>query len=108
MAERAGNRVVTSMRGEKVDFDLQEIKDQMANTPSSEDIKQRERFIDLKKKRGTRRNLKTMLEEQANSRASVKAALERQALNVEQSEVEQVEESVPETEVTARKINRKS
>jgi hypothetical protein len=44
-------RAVKSARGEKVDFDLLKIKQQIASAPKTTDVKARESFIDQKFKR---------------------------------------------------------
>jgi hypothetical protein len=44
-------RAVRSARGEKVDFDLLKIKQQIASAPKTTDVKARENFIDQKFKR---------------------------------------------------------
>lgn len=59
------SRKTVSMRGEVVDFDLFAIKAQIADAPVTETIENRERFISLKRKRGTKRKIEDMLAEQA-------------------------------------------
>jgi hypothetical protein len=69
------SRKTTSMRGEVVDFDLFAIKEQISGGPITETIQNRERFIDLKRRRGTKRKLQDMLAEQEASQLSVEKAL---------------------------------
>lgn len=76
--EKDKKRVVRSMRGEMVDFDLFDLKKQMANAPITEDIKERERFIDMRRKRGTRRKIQEMLAQQVTSEQMVRKAMEKQ------------------------------
>lgn len=58
------SRKAVSMRGEVVDFDLFAIKEQINGAPVTETIQNRERFIGLRRKRGTKRKLQDMLAEQ--------------------------------------------
>lgn len=69
------SRKTTSMRGEVVDFDLFAIKEQINGAPVTETIQNRERFIDLKRRRGTKRKLQDMLAEQEASQRMVTEAL---------------------------------
>jgi hypothetical protein len=61
------SRKATSMRGEVVDFDLFAIKEQINGAPLTETIQNREKFIDLKRRRGTKRKLQDMLAEQTTA-----------------------------------------
>lgn len=69
------SRKATSMRGDVVDFDLFAIKEQINGAPITETIQNRERFIDLKRRRGTKRKLQDMLAEQEASQKSVADSL---------------------------------
>lgn len=69
------SRKATSMRGEVVDFDLFAIKEQINGAPITETIQNRERFIDLKRRRGTKRKLQDMLAEQEASQRPVAEAV---------------------------------
>jgi hypothetical protein len=69
------SRKATSMRGEVVDFDLFAIKEQINGAPITETIQNRERFIDLKRRRGTKRKLQDMLAEQEESQRTVTESL---------------------------------
>lgn len=73
------SRKATSMRGETVDFDLFAIKEQINGAPITETIQNRERFIDLKRRRGTKRKLQDMLAEQEASQRSVTDSLNAKA-----------------------------
>jgi hypothetical protein len=48
-------KVVRSARGERLDFDLLKIKQQIASAPAPTDVKAREKFIDSKFKRRLKR-----------------------------------------------------
>lgn len=107
MSNQPVNRKVRSMRGETVDFDLFDIKAQMDSAPPTEEIKQRERFIDAKRKRGTRRKLQEMLAQQQVSQNTVKRALEKQAedaANAENVVEEKVEVPVEVAQEPRRKM----
>ena len=69
------SRKATSMRGDVVDFDLFAIKEQINGAPITETIQNRERFIDLKRRRGTKRKLQDMLAEQEASQKAVTESL---------------------------------
>lgn len=73
------SRKTTSMRGEVVDFDLFALKEQISGAPKTETIQNRERFIDLKRKRGTKRKLQDMLAEQETAQRKVTEALANKA-----------------------------
>ena len=53
-------KIVTSARGEKVDFDLIGIKNAMAALPANDNVKKRERFINKKRRRGLKRRVDEM------------------------------------------------
>lgn len=55
-------RTKMSIRGELVDFDkLQIMKKQILKKPKTEEIKNRERFIDKKRRRGTKNSIDKLL-----------------------------------------------
>lgn len=59
------SRKAVSMRGETVDFDLLAIKAQINGaTPPAETIENREKFIGLRRKRGSKRMLQEMIAQQ--------------------------------------------
>jgi len=64
-----------SIRGEMVDFDLLALKGQMLNTPSNEDSKKRERFIDKKRRRTNRGSVDQLLAQQKQNEAAVREAM---------------------------------
>jgi len=74
---------ITSMRGETVDFDLLQIKQQMDTTPT-EEIRLREKFIDSRRRRGTKRNIKEMVAQQQSSQERVESLLAEKRANVAQ------------------------
>lgn len=60
-------RITRSMRGSKVDFDLMDIKTQMASAPKPTEVKSREDFIETRLNRRLKRKLdreKALKEEQ--------------------------------------------
>lgn len=61
------SRKATSMRGEVVDFDLFAIKEQISGAPVTETIQNRERFIELRRRRGTKRKIQDMIAEQESA-----------------------------------------
>lgn len=70
-------RIVRSMRGEEINFDLAEIKNRILADPEPETSQRRARFIDTKRRR-TRRKTDEMLAEQKNNEAAVRAAIAEQ------------------------------
>lgn len=58
---------IMSVKGELVDFDLLAIKSQIAESPRTEDVVERERFIDKKRRRGGRK-INQMLAEQSDNK----------------------------------------
>lgn len=85
-------RKARSLRGELVNFDLFAIKEQMSEAPITTTIKQREKFIDMKKRRGTRKILNNMV---ADMEAVEDAGAEAETL---------ASEAEPTTAGTKRKI----
>ena len=63
-----------------VDFDLFAIKAQILNTPKNEEVKKRERFIDKKRRRGTRNTVSDVVAQQNQNEALVREALAKQKL----------------------------
>lgn len=77
MTEKS-SRKVKSLRGEIVDFDLFEIKNKILNAPTPDTVAQRERFIDKKRRRGSRKKVDEMLAKQQANESAVRAALVEQ------------------------------
>lgn len=75
-------KIVTSARGEKVDFDLMSIKSAMSAQPADIRVKERERFIHKKRRRGVKRRVDAMLE-QKQSIPSKESSREEPLLDVE-------------------------
>lgn len=108
---------VLSAKGETVDFDLLAIKSQMSESPKNEEVVARERFIDKKRRRGTRK-IDTMLSEQSENKRYAENAINahRAAAAVrantdtiddsEKAEVSSVEESLPK-EQTVQKVSQR-
>lgn len=55
-------KIVTSARGEKVDFDLLRIKNSIAAVPPTENVKKRERFINKKRRRGLKQSVDELVQ----------------------------------------------
>jgi len=70
-------RQVRSIKGEVVDFDLFEIKKQIEEKPASKDVKNREDFVYAKRKRGSKRTVGKMLNEQRKNTEDVRAAMRK-------------------------------
>jgi hypothetical protein len=69
------SRKTTSLRGEVVDFDLFDIKQQISGAVADEKIENRARFIDLRRRRGGKRKVQDMLAEQEAAQRQVTEAL---------------------------------
>lgn len=97
-------KIVTSARGEKVDFDLIGIKNAMAALPVNDNVKKRERFINKRRRRGLKRRVDEMAQtkrlEEANF-ASVTESL------VDVTEVDATEDVVESDDTTKTKTRRK-
>jgi hypothetical protein len=72
------------MRGEVVDFDLFAIKEQINGAPVTETIQTRERFIDLKRRRGTKRKMQDMIAEQEISQRNAAEAIKAKTKPLEE------------------------
>lgn len=89
-------RTTRSMRGSKVDFDLMDIKSQMASAPKPTEVKSREDFIETRLNRRLKRKLereKSLIEEQQQIEEKKKEEIEQKrtlstsSLNVQTEEV---------------------
>jgi hypothetical protein len=71
-------KIVNSIRGEKVDFDL--LRLQISNIPESETVKHRENLIQShrKRKNATKRKIRDMFHQQQINEANMRKALEKQ------------------------------
>jgi len=56
---------VRSIKGEIVNFDLSEIKDQISNKAPTTDVKNREKYIYSKRRRGSKRAVNKALDDNA-------------------------------------------
>lgn len=72
------SRKAKSIRGEVVDFDLIDIKNQIMTAPTPDTVQQRERFIDKRRRRGSRKKVDEMLAQQQVNESAVRAALEEE------------------------------
>lgn len=66
----------TSIRGEKVDFDLLKIKSSMAAVPINDNVQKRERFINKKRRRGLKRKVGEMAQTKRLEDANYNSAME--------------------------------
>lgn len=97
------SRKTVSMRGEVVDFDLFAIKEQISGAPATETIQNRERFIDLKRRRGSKRKLQDMLAEQeASQRAVTEALASKNAATATETEEEAQAASEPKRKIVKK------
>ncbi len=72
------SRKVKSIRGETVDFDLIDIKNKIMTAPTPDTVQQRERFIDKRRRRGSRKKIDEMLAAQQTNESAVRAAIDEQ------------------------------
>lgn len=72
------SRKVKSIRGETVDFDLIDIKNKIMAAPQPEVVNQRERFIDKRRRRGSRKKVDEMLAQQQVNESAVRAAIDEE------------------------------
>lgn len=85
-------RVTSSLKGETVDFDLLEMKEQMIKAPKTEDTKVRERHVDRRRRRGSR-SVRDVLVSQQINQASAEASIRRQEINKKFDEKRQLQET---------------
>lgn len=89
-----GRKKVTSIKGEVLDFDLFEVKEQIRDKAPSSEVKNRENFILSKRRRGSKRTIKKMLEDQHTNEARVRESLNQQKA-AKESESKQKSETPP-------------
>ena len=70
------SKATTSIRGERIDFDLLKIKNTMAAVPINENVQKRERFINKKRRRGLKRKVGEMAQTKRLEDANFESALE--------------------------------
>ncbi len=73
-------KIIKSMRGEDVDFDMLRIKAEMSAIPETADVKFRENIIQSRRRRknSSKRKVKDMLAQQQINQKSVMQGLEKQ------------------------------
>lgn len=116
-------KLIKSLKGESIDFDLFNIKAQMANAPKNDNVSNRERYVNKKRRRGLNKKIDKMAQtkilEEQNFDAAVKNELKvleqkldethKQSENVgEEGTSNSTEENQASTtmEKRTRKINR--
>ena len=63
---------VRSIKGELVNFDLTEIKEQISNKAPTTDVKNREKYVYSKRRRGSKRAINKALDENATAAPETK------------------------------------
>jgi hypothetical protein len=84
-------KIVNSIRGEKVDFDL--LRLQINNIPESDTVKHRENLIQGRRKRknSTKRKVREMFHQQQVNEANMRKALDKQRANKATNDVKPVD-----------------
>lgn len=95
------SRKVQSIRGETVDFDLIDIKNRIMKAPTPDSVQQRERFIDKRRRRNSRKRVDEMIAQQQLNEASVRTALDEQRQRNEDEKKSRPHVVVSDTVVTA-------
>ena len=72
------SRKTVSIKGVEVDFDLFEVKRQIAKKAPSDEAKKREDFVYSKRRRGSKRTVEKMLKDQRESTVKAKTAMDAQ------------------------------
>lgn len=88
------SKKVISAKGEVVDFDLLKIKQKITDSPKSVDVVARERFID-KRRRRTSRKIDEMLAQQEESKRYAEDAMKLQQEQAQDNKIMQDAEVVP-------------
>lgn len=87
-------RTIMSQRGELVDFDLFNIKNNLSAIPLNEQNKQRERFINKKKRRGLKRRVDELAQIQRLNDANISANLSIDSNAIVQENIVQQNQSL--------------
>lgn len=95
------SRKVQSARGETIDFDLIDIKNRIMTAPTPDAVQQRERFIDKRRRRNSRKKVDEMLTQQQINETSVRLALNEQRKKNEDEKNSQPHVVISDTIVTA-------
>ena len=81
---------VKSARGEIVDFDILKLKSDIAEIPISDDVSRREKYINLKRRRGTSRKVHDLIKQHAeilNGKTESKPILDAESGDNTQNEL---------------------
>lgn len=102
-------KIVTSARGEKVDFDLLRIKNSIAAVPPTENVKKRERFINKKRRRGLKQSVDELVQAKTAEASGVQNkkitdSTEQADQSQEVEEILDAEEDQTPSEKTKRKV----
>lgn len=98
------SKIVTSAKGEKVDFDLLTIKNTMAAIPITENVRKREKFINKKRRRGVKRKVDEMAQNKRLEDANFAASLSIDKM--EAKKAEELSEVVAKPTQKRRKIGK--
>lgn len=98
------SKIVTSAKGEKVDFDLLTIKNTMAAIPITENVRKREKFINKKRRRGVKRKVDEMAQSKRLEDANFAASLSIDKM--EAKKAEELSEVVAKPPQKRRKIGK--
>lgn len=90
-------RKVQSIKGQEVDFDLFEIKAQISNTPKTSDVLMRETYIDIKRRRPSRKSMAQLLADQEKNKSMVSESIKNQKETTESVEAPVQTEAKAET-----------
>lgn len=94
------SKIVKSMRGEDIDFDKLQIKKIISDIPITDDIKKRERFVNARKRRGSRKRVAEMVNKKISDEVTNSELSEIPSTSNESENLDSVMESDDVTEST--------
>ena len=93
-------KIVKSIQGADVDFDLMRTKQQMLKRQKPDDVEVREQYIDIRRRRNPRRNVADLEREQRENVADARAKIQQSKearIKAEEAAAEAGEDVVDET-----------
>ena len=77
----AQKKIVKSIKGDEVDFDLMRVKAKIGSREKPDSVKMREQYIDIRRRRNPRRNVADLEREQAENVADARAKIQQSKEN---------------------------
>ena len=91
----SNNKIVRSIQGSEVDFDLMKVKQDMLRRDKPDAVEVREQYIDIRRRRNPRRNVADLEREQQANIEDARAKIEQSKKNRLANEAKNIKEDAP-------------